>query len=190
LTASRDGADRLVITSRTCVAKYRDDSGLVQEVATGCRDKVAAESVLADLENRAEKVRGGIISTAHAGMIDQQGTLLADHLKAYLIHPEAEGTSRVHRDSFQRCLGRLARECGFRRLADLTRESLERWLVGRTREGMEARNSNLHRAAAMALCHWFVEAGRLRRKHPPPSCPSHPPARPNRARHHVRTNAR
>ena len=39
LTTSKDGADRIVITASTFMAKYRDGSGLVVEVATGCRMK-------------------------------------------------------------------------------------------------------------------------------------------------------
>jgi hypothetical protein len=39
VTVGKDGTDRLVITARTYTAKYRDGSGLVKEVATGCRDE-------------------------------------------------------------------------------------------------------------------------------------------------------
>jgi hypothetical protein len=44
LTVGKDGTDRLVITARTYTAKYRDGSGIVREVATGCRDESAARS--------------------------------------------------------------------------------------------------------------------------------------------------
>jgi hypothetical protein len=39
ITTGKDGADRLVITARTYTAKFRDGSGVVREVATGCRDE-------------------------------------------------------------------------------------------------------------------------------------------------------
>ncbi len=39
ITVGRDGSDRIVITARTYTAKYRDGSGIVREVATGCRDE-------------------------------------------------------------------------------------------------------------------------------------------------------
>ena len=45
----RNRPDR--ITAGTYTAKYRDGSGIVRKVATGCRDKSAARSVLADLES-------------------------------------------------------------------------------------------------------------------------------------------
>ena len=59
VTVGKDGTDRIVITAKTYTAKYRDGSGMVQEVATGCRDESAARSLLTDLERRAEKVKGG-----------------------------------------------------------------------------------------------------------------------------------
>ena len=49
MTIGKDGADRIRDTSGTYVARYRDGNGIVVEVSTGCRDKTAAESVLADL---------------------------------------------------------------------------------------------------------------------------------------------
>jgi hypothetical protein len=55
VTTGKDGADRIVITARTYTAKYRDGSGVVREVATGCRDESAARSVLNTLEQRADR---------------------------------------------------------------------------------------------------------------------------------------
>jgi len=62
VTTGKDGTDRIVITARTYTAKYRDGAGVVQEVATGCRDEQAARSVLVDLERRAELVKGKVLS--------------------------------------------------------------------------------------------------------------------------------
>jgi len=45
-TTGQDGADRIVVTARTFMAKYRDGSGIVREVATGCRDETAARRCL------------------------------------------------------------------------------------------------------------------------------------------------
>ena len=52
VTTGKDGADRIRDESGTYVARYRDGNGLVVEVSTGCRDKTAAQSVLADLERK------------------------------------------------------------------------------------------------------------------------------------------
>src|SRR5262245_59083709 len=81
LTSGNDGSDRILTESPYYVAKYRDGAGVVQTVATGCRDEQAARQVLADLERRAELVRSGVISAAEAAVSDHQATPLAEHVK-------------------------------------------------------------------------------------------------------------
>src|SRR5215510_2571370 len=61
LTVGQDGTDRILTESPCYVAKYRDGAGVVQTVATGCRDEQAARRVLADLERKAELVRSGVM---------------------------------------------------------------------------------------------------------------------------------
>jgi hypothetical protein len=52
VTTGKDGSERLLIEAKTFTAKYRDGSGIVREVATGCRDETAARAVLAELVKR------------------------------------------------------------------------------------------------------------------------------------------
>ena len=52
VTTGKDEAERIRDESGTYVGRYRDGNGLVVEVSTGCRDKTAAESVLADLKRQ------------------------------------------------------------------------------------------------------------------------------------------
>lgn len=101
------------MTARTFTAKYRDGSGRVREVATGCRDESAARSVLTEMEKRAEKVKGGILSTAEERMIDHQDTPLGDHLEAYLTHLRAKGDSDTHLDDTRRLADKVIADCDF-----------------------------------------------------------------------------
>ena len=161
VTSGKDGAGRIVITARTYSAKLRDGSGIVREVATGCRDESAARSVLTDLEKRADKVRSGLRSAAEDAVVDHRDTSLDQHFAAYLTHLEAEGTSPAHRGNVNRSLRRVAADCRFFKLADLARESVERWLVAQANEGMGARTRNTYRAALVAFGNWCVDTGRL-----------------------------
>lgn len=161
LTVGKDGTDRILVTAGTFTAKYRDGSGVVQEVATGCRDEAAARSLLTDLERRAEKVRGKILTAGEAAAIDHQETSLAQQIDAYLMKLESEGTSPVHRGNVRRNLECIAADCRFGRLSDLAREPLERWLVLQQKGGMGARTRNTYRAAVVAFCNWCIETGRL-----------------------------
>ncbi|GAF81926.1 unnamed protein product, partial [marine sediment metagenome] len=127
----------------------------------GCRDESAARSVLGKLERRAELVKGEVLTASEAAVIDHQATPLSEHLAAYLVKLEAEGVSSEHRANVRRALDRLVTDCGFRRLADLARESLERWLISQEKAGMGARTRNTYRAAAVAFCNWCIETKRL-----------------------------
>ncbi len=161
LTAGQEGTARILVTAGTFTAKFRDGSGRVREVATGCRDEAAARSLLTEMERRAEKVRGKILTAGEAEAIDHQETVLGNQIDTYLVKLESEGTSPVHRANVRRNLERLATDCRFARLSDLSREPLERWLVSQQKAGMGARTRNTYRAAVVAFCNWCVETGRL-----------------------------
>ena len=124
VTTGRDGAERIVTESPTFLAKYRDGSGYVCEVSTGCRDEAAARSVLGELERRAEKVRSGIISTAENAMVDHQHTALTDHLAEFVATMQAAGRSKIHVSGTERLIQRVIDELSLRRLADIRAEAV------------------------------------------------------------------
>ena len=148
--------DRITVEAGTYTAKYRDGSGTVCKVATGCRDKTAAESVLAKLERRAELVKGEVLTAAEDAVIDHQQTPLADHIAAFIDHQKAKGISRRVNDTRSQLL-RVAADCGFRRLADLNATALERWLLGREADGMSAGTRNQYRGAWVTFCNWCIK---------------------------------
>ncbi len=161
LTQGKDGAARVIIESSCYVAKYRDGTGVVQEISTGCRDETAARQVLADLERKAELVRSGVLTSAEATIGERLATPLSLHLDAYHEHLRAKGVTKVHRENTGRYLRRLAADCSFSKLADFRRETLERWLARQADEGMSARSRNAYRNAMVSFCNWCVAANRL-----------------------------
>lgn len=163
LIVGRDGADRVRDESRTYTAKYRDGAGIVVEVATGCRDKAAAVSVLADLERKAEKVRAGLVSPAEARTAEHLRRPLPAHVADYLESAKARGVVQMHRDNVRRQIEKVVADCAFVRLADLCRERVERWLAVEAERGRSARSRNAHRAALLAFCNWLADPsiGRL-----------------------------
>jgi integrase len=161
VTVGENGTDRIVITARTYTAKYRDGSGFVQEVATGCRDEAAARSILGDLERRAELVRGKVLTTAEDAVTDHQATPLERHFEDYESHLVAMGTSSAYRANTLRQLRRLAANCGFNQLGDLDAAAVERWLATQTKARMAARTRNSYRADLVTFAKWCVENQRL-----------------------------
>jgi len=153
--------DRIAVEAGTYTAKYRDGSGIVRKITTGCRDKTAAESVLADLERRAEKVKGGILTADEAAAIDQQDRPLAEHVAAFMEHQKAKGITPMQLNTTQSRLDRVAADTGFNRLADLNGTALERWLAARQGEGMGAVTRNGYREACVTFGNWCVRNRRL-----------------------------
>ena len=154
--------DRITVKSGTYTAKYRDGAGIVRRVATGCTDKTAAQSVLNDLETRAARVKGKILTPAEDGMIDHQDTLLADHVAAFFEHQDAKGVTDKQINETRSRLDRVAADCKFVRLSDLAGVQLERWLLARQKtDDMGATTRNAYREAWLTFTNWCVRTGRL-----------------------------
>ena len=123
-----DGTPWIRTESATFYASYRDGNGLMQEVATGCRDKQAAMSVLNDLLGRAELVKANVMSSDQARIADFQQVPLKDHIsdyKSYLterkVHPDRVKTTEAR-------LTESSNGCGFKNLCDLNADALSKWL--------------------------------------------------------------
>ncbi|MCE9591716.1 MAG: hypothetical protein K8S99_14470 [Planctomycetes bacterium] len=166
VTIGERGQFKIVRQSPTFVARYRDADGLEIIRSTGCRDEQSAKQVLADLVRRVEHVRAGILTNDESRQADHASTRMDEHVAAYLSHLQAKTTrgkkiSTHHRVNVEHQVTRVVRECGFRRLGDISRESLEKWMNAREAEGMGGRTRNCHRGSIVAFCNWCVESGRL-----------------------------
>ena len=175
---------RVRVRAGTFVAAFRDGAGVKRRVATGCRTADAARAVLADLERRAEKVRAGVVTQAEANVAEHADTPVAEHVAAYLehlAHKRGKGARRTvnaeHLANVRRSLRLVVAECGFRRLRDLNRDAVERW-VHRLLELPDpgvvdaagtpaaparpaARTVNVRLVSLTSWGNWLVESGRL-----------------------------
>ena len=156
VTTGQNGADRIRDESGTYVGRYRDGNGFVVEVSTGCRDKTAAQSVLADLERQAEKVRAGLLTPAEARISEHLGKPIAEHVDAYITSLEASGASRKHVAESRRIIKAVLEGCGFATLADLERSAMERWLNARRQARASARTRNVDLIRLIAFGNWCV----------------------------------
>jgi integrase len=161
MTTGRDGSDRIVVTAGTYTAKYRDGSGIVREVSTGCRTEQGARSVLTDLTRRAELVKANVLTAAEDAIADHQVTSLARHFDSFVKHLQAKEATEKYISETNRRLNLIADECDFVRLADLQASSFENWLIKNKSEGMGARNRNAFRESLVAFSNWCVRSKRL-----------------------------
>jgi integrase len=168
----------------TYSAQFRDGDGVVRRVPTGCKTAEGARAVLADLERRAEQVRSGVVTQAESSVAAHAGTPIAEHVDAYieaLARKRGKGARRAvsprHVANVRHALRLVVAECGFRRLRDMHREAVERWVqrtLGQpdadvlddagnvTAPGRPAaRTVNTRLVALTAWGNWLVESGRL-----------------------------
>ncbi|MGB2985216.1 MAG: hypothetical protein WBE26_04980, partial [Phycisphaerae bacterium] len=150
----KDGKLRVRGQSRYYMARYRDGSGEIVEVATGCKDEVAARAVLTQLERRAELIRAGVITAAEGDAADHAGAPLSRHLDAYEQHLRAKGGNPRRIAMLRRRLERLARDCHFSKLAKMSAGPIEQWLVEQADAGMAASTRNSYREAAVCFGNW------------------------------------
>jgi len=161
VTTGTAGVLRITIESPVFVAKYRDGRGTIVEKTTGCRDADAARSVLREFERRAVLVKSILLSSAEAEISDQQPYPLVEHFDAYGAYQTAKGLNAVRIKNTASRLKRLARECGFHKLADLKADALEQWLADRVSEGMSAGNRNEFRQELIGFGNWCVRTRRM-----------------------------
>ena len=167
VTSGRDGSDRIVTTAATWTAKYRDGQGVVREVATGCREKQAALSVLAELDRRAELVKANVLTSAEDAIADHQHYSLPEHFESYTAHLGAKGISPARIANMKSQFKRVCTDCAFQRLSDLHAEPLTKWLLEQQREGMSAATRNGYRETLVMFANWCCNGSQPRLLDPP-----------------------
>ena len=163
---SEDG--RFVLTEdRAWYARYADHNDVERHVSTKCSDKQAAQQVLNDLVTEAEKIRSGLKSEEEVNAAHHAKTSLSKHVKDYLEHlanktVRGRRMSPVHVANVRRQLGRVVKDCRFRRIIDISKGKIAKWMIQQAAEGdMSGRTINTYRAAMMAFVRWLVAEERL-----------------------------
>ena len=162
--------DRIQRESAKYSARYRDGSGVVQTVPTGCRSRDAASAVLLELETRADKVKAGIRTAAEDSTIDHQATPIETHIEDYITDLKQRrgrgGKPKIsenHVSKTEHNLTRIAQDCSFAYLRDLNREGIARWCK-RQREQkspLSERTLNDYLSVWTAFGNWLAEESRL-----------------------------
>jgi len=167
---------RIQFVSDCWYVRYRDAPGKMRRQSTGCRDKRAAEKVLADILADVEKVKAGILSQGEMTAAGQLETPIGEHTNDYLAQLAVKTirgrrVSPKHVRHVRAELARVVRECALRTLKDIDRQGLQRWMNNLAQtprdpsdpdsQPLSARTINMHRAAIVAFCNWCVAEGRL-----------------------------
>ncbi|MCH7596861.1 MAG: site-specific integrase [Planctomycetes bacterium] len=147
--------------SRSYMARYRDGSGEIVEVPTGCKDEVAARAVLTRLERQAELVRSGILTPAQVDAAGHANLPLSRHLDAYVRHLQAKGCDLRRIAMVRRRLERVAHDCRFSKLNKMSAGPIDQWLVQQADAGLGAATRNSYREALVCFGNWCRRTHRL-----------------------------
>ena len=166
ITTGNKGQIKILRYSPVYLAQYRNAAGEMVYESTGCRDEQAAKHVLAELVKRAEHIKAGILSAQDCRTADHAKLSLNEHVNAYIEHLQAKTVrgkrvSIAHRTNVERQLETLIIDCKFKRLIDITRDAMEKWMNRAEKDNMGARTRNTYRASAIAFCNWCVETDRM-----------------------------
>lgn len=146
--------DRIKLEAKTWTAKYRDGEGVVQEFATGCRDKQSAQKKLDDLLSLADKVRVGSLTTADLKIGEHNKTPLDVHVGEYIADLRSRGVNTDRIKTSETRLKAACDGCGFRWLRDLNAETLRGWL--RSDPDISAATYNWHVTLWIAFGNWLT----------------------------------
>ncbi len=161
-----DGRKVIEVETGCYYAGFRDGDKGVRTISTGCKDESSARQFLANLERRAERIKAGIMTRREADASDRMHDPVDGHIADYIDRlPGKRGgpATPMHRDNTRRSLHRLATDCRWTCLADMTRDDLERWIASQASQGRSARSINAYREAAIAFANWAADpdVGRL-----------------------------
>ena len=148
-------------------ARYRDHNDIEKQVSTRCTDKEAAQQVLANLVAESEKIKSGIKTPKEASAAGHIKQPITEHIETYieyLKHKTTRGrkTSQVHLSNVTRQLKRLANDCGFCWINDISKGKVAKWMNEQAGIGkMSGRTINTYRAAVLTFVRWLVAEDRL-----------------------------
>jgi len=169
VTGTGDGL-RIQLESGTWYARIRmAATDAVVDVATGCRDKTAAASRMAELVAEQERIRAGVVTQREANTAKHGHRLYTDTVTAFIDSMTARGCVKSTRRDWRYYLESAGRDgLGWRTLRDMDRAELERYLSMRAvtpkdkdkpESVMGARVHNAHVTAFVAFGAWCARQG-------------------------------
>lgn len=155
---------RIRVRSRTWYGSFTTARGITRHIPTGCTDKGAAMHVLSTHVARESRVKSGVITRDEARAAEHAGDSVAKLVERYLADlAVARGrgakvrTSAEHVANYRRALTAAVADCGFRKVQDLDRDSVEMWArdAAAGDDAPSARTLNIRLSALSAFGQWL-----------------------------------
>ncbi len=136
--------------------QYRDAAGRRVLKSTGCRDKRAAQAMLARAERDVERERAGLLTHGERVAGKATGGPVAEIVDLYCASLAAAGRGAFYVAEQRRRIITACAGCGFASLRDFDPDTLGDWLAAQVAGGMARRTRNTYYASLRALCRWAV----------------------------------
>lgn len=148
---------RISDKATTFSCEYTDANGISHTVATGCRNKDAAEAFLQKTLDREKRKRSGVLSADEEKAADAASTPLSEHVDAHIEWLLRTNKTPGHASTRRSYLLNLIAENGWSRLSHMTRDGLERAMKTAQDNGRSARTANAIRESALAFANWILK---------------------------------
>ncbi len=102
------------------------------------------------------------IDRGEIGLVDpyavHKARPLTEHIAAYIGELRAKGRDDMYCDNNNRFLTRMATECGWNKIGDVTPDSMVKW---RDHLDRSAKTRNIYLATAKTFCNWMMQRDRI-----------------------------
>jgi len=143
---------------RKWYGRYNDADGVERRVPL-CEDKAAAQTMLADLVRKVDRVRAGLVDPAE----EHLDRSVQEHLADYRASLEVKARDEKHVRDTVRTIRRITTACRFHVLAELQRgnDQFEQYLAVRMEAGRSHRTINADLVAVRSFCRWLISRQRM-----------------------------
>ena len=146
------------VKARTYSGRYRPDGALQDvQVALGVTDKQVAQSKLAAIVKQAEQEKYGHVTPRL--QVETLGMALPLLVDEWVADIAAKGAKPHHCGVSKLSMGVLMRECGWKRVADITAPSFMHWRS--VSRGRAAKTLKEYFGCVWGFLNWLVKSGSL-----------------------------
>ena len=147
---------KMVCGQRTWWMKYTVPGGVIKR-EKGFRDKLATEQEAARREREAQQMAAGVILVDRKTLSDP----IARHIDEYCDSLSRQGKAVRYYRLVHARLTRVAKDCGWLSLRQISPDDMERFLVGIKAEGLAAKTINEFLGTTKSFIRWCIRTRRL-----------------------------
>ena len=136
--------------------KYKMPDGTPRR-EKGFRDKLATEQEAARREREAQQIAAGVVLVDRKTLSDP----ITQHIDEYRDSLERQGKAERYYDLVHARLTRVAKDCGWLTLRQVSPDDMERFLAGLKAEGLAPKTINEFLGATKSFIRWCIRTRRM-----------------------------